>query len=135
MPYNFEKPEVWHLALEFIDEMYQLAARLPKSEDFNLKSQITRAATSIALNIAEGSTGQTKQEFARFIGLANRSLVETVAFIRLIERRQYVQDIALLEGLDGASNRLSAKLQALRRSLVPEQPWLRESQGGYETEL
>jgi four helix bundle protein len=135
MPYNFEKLEVWHLALEYIDEMYQLAARLPKSEDFNLKSQITRAATSIALNIAEGSTGQTKQEFARFIGLANRSLVETVACIRLIERRQYVQDIALLEALDGASNRLSAKLQALRRSLVPEQPWLRESQGGYETEL
>lgn len=135
MPYNFEKLEVWHLSLEYIDAVYQLASMLPKHEDFNLKSQITRAATSIALNIAEGSTGQTKQEFARFVGIAIRSLVETVACQRLIARRGYIRTPGVFDSLDKASNKLSAKLQSLRRALVPGQPWLREPDGTYEADL
>jgi four helix bundle protein len=52
MPFKFEKLEVWRLALEYIDRIYAIAGELPRSEDYNLKSQITRAATSVALNIA-----------------------------------------------------------------------------------
>jgi len=68
--YKFEKFEVWQLALDYIDLIYDLVKELPRSEEFNLKSQITRAATSVALNIAEGSTGQTDPEQARFLGMA-----------------------------------------------------------------
>lgn len=60
--YKFEKLEVWKLALGYIDLIYDIADELPRSEDYNLKSQIRRAATSVALNIAEGSTGQTDAE-------------------------------------------------------------------------
>ena len=59
MPYKFEELEVWKLAVGYLDLIYKLANGLPRSEDYNLKSQITRAATSIALNIAEGSQGQS----------------------------------------------------------------------------
>jgi four helix bundle protein len=62
MPYKFEQLEVWKLSLEYIDSIYVLAAKLPKSEEYNLKSQIVRATTSISLNIAEGSTGQSDAE-------------------------------------------------------------------------
>ena len=62
MPFKFEKLEVWQLALEYVDLTYDLAGRLPKSKECNLKSQIIRAATSVALNIAEGSTSQTDAE-------------------------------------------------------------------------
>ena len=79
MGYKFERLEVWQLALEYADLIYALAEQLPRSEDFNLKSQIVRAATSVALNIAEGSTSQSNAEQARFLGLAIRSVVETVA--------------------------------------------------------
>ena len=75
MSFKFEKLDVWRMALEYIDLIYSIAQQLPRSEDFNLKAQITRAATSIALNIAEGSTGQTDAEQARFLGLALRSPV------------------------------------------------------------
>jgi len=90
MPFKFEKLEVWQLALEYIDLIYKIAEQLPRSEEYNLKSQMTRAATSIALNIAEGSTGQTDAEQARFLGLAIRSLLETVACQHIIKRRQYL---------------------------------------------
>ena len=75
MPFKFEKLEVYQLALDYVDEIYELANKLPPSENFNLKSQITRAATSVVLNIAEGSTGQSDPEQARFLSMAIRSVL------------------------------------------------------------
>ena len=46
-----------------------------------LASQIKRAADSVSLNIAEGSTGQSNPEFARFLGIALRSNIEVVGCI------------------------------------------------------
>ena len=52
MAYKFEKLEVWRLALEYLNLVYGIAEKLPPIEEYNLKSQIVRAATSISLNIA-----------------------------------------------------------------------------------
>ena len=117
MPYKFEKLEVWQFALEYVDLIYDLAAKLPKSEEYNLKSQIVRAATSIALNIAEGSTGQSDAEQARFLGMSIRSLIETVACQHIIRRRKYLSDTALLDKAYTKSNELAKRLQAFRNSL------------------
>jgi four helix bundle protein len=84
MAFKFEKLEVWEMALNYIDLIYDIAEKLPDNEKFNLTSQITRAATSVALNIAKGSTGQTDPEQNRFLGLALRSLIETIECHRLI---------------------------------------------------
>ena len=105
MPFKFEKLEVWQLALDYVDAVYEVAERLPVSERYNLASQFTRAATSVALNIAEGSTGQTDAEQARFLGLAIRSLLETVACQHLISRRGYLRE-PITEYAVGADNEL-----------------------------
>ncbi len=57
MTYKFEKLEVWELAMKFNALSCTIADKLPDSEKYNLTSQLKRASTSIALNIAEGSTG------------------------------------------------------------------------------
>ena len=125
MAFKFEGLEVWQLALEYIDLVYELAEKLPRSEDFNLKSQITRAATSIALNIAEGSTGQSDAEQNRFLGLAIRSLIETVACLRLIKRRNYVLE-EILSSIDAQAQTLARKLHSFRKTLksgkISEEP-------------
>jgi len=59
---------VVQLALAYVDAVYELSRLLPEREKYNLASQIERAATSIVLNIAEGSTGQTDPEQNRFLG-------------------------------------------------------------------
>jgi four helix bundle protein len=87
MAFKFENLDVWKLSLEYSDLIYELADKLPDIEKYNLKSQIIRASTSISLNIAEGSTGQSDAEQNRFLGMAIRSLIETVACQRLITRR------------------------------------------------
>ena len=117
MPYKFEQLEVWKMALDYIDLIYKLAENLPRSEDYNLKSQITRAATSVALNIAEGSQGQSDAEQARFLGMAIRSLIETVACQQIIRRRKYLQEETLLNKIYEDSQVLAKKLQSFRKSI------------------
>jgi four helix bundle protein len=132
MPYKFEQLDVWKLSLEYIDAIYALAEKLPKGEEYNLKSQIIRAATSVSLNIAEGSTGQSDAEQARFLGMAIRSLIETVACQHIIRHRRYIQDEILLGKVYEDSQILAKKLQAFRRNISPYQ--IGESQPPYGDE-
>ena len=134
MPFKFEKLEVWQLALEYIDTVYEIAKQLPRGEEFNLKSQITRATTSVALKITAGSTGQTDSEHARFLGLAIRSLLEPVACQHLLSRRQYLSDVEPLREAYRQAETLASKLHATRKAIAPEQPWLREQTILYSAE-
>lgn len=120
MTFKFEKLEVWQLSLDYVDLMYEIAAKLPRSEEFNLKSQLQRGATSVSLNIAEGSTGQSDAEQNRFLGMAVRSLLETIACQRIIARRNYLHDDLILEKANSSAETLAIKLQAFRKSLKPQ---------------
>jgi four helix bundle protein len=51
---GFEDLECYQLALQVLREAYTVAKLLPPEEKFNLSDQMRRAATSVALNIAEG---------------------------------------------------------------------------------
>jgi four helix bundle protein len=114
--YKFQKLDVYQLGLDFVDRIYELANQLPDSERFNLRSQLERAATSIVLNIAEGSTGQSDLEQNRFLGMALRSYIETVACLDLIERRKYLRS-ETIDSTRELGHRLFVKLQAFRRAL------------------
>jgi four helix bundle protein len=131
MPYKFEQLDVWRLSVEYIDLIYEIADRLPKSEEYNLKSQIKRTATSVALNIAEGSTGQSNPEQVRFLSMAVRSLIETVACQHIIRRRNYFDDLSLLDRAYQESNQLARKLQAFRNSIKSRSNSIREESVEY----
>ena len=104
--------------MKFNDLCYTVAGSLPKSEKYNLCSQLKRASTSISLNIAEGSTSQSDAEQIRFLGYAIRSQIETVACMRLINRRNYLKDKKNIEQeFERTGAMLFGKLQAFRSSL------------------
>ena len=130
MSFKFEKLEVWQLALDYVDLAYAIAEQLPRSEEYNLKSQLVRAATSVALNIAEGSTGQSDLEQARFLAMAIRSVLETVACQHIISRRGF-PDLELLRQAYDHANRLVRMLQSMRNTLVPQSMRLREESAEY----
>ena len=134
MGYKFEKLEVWRLALDYAELMYDIAGRLPDSERFNLKSQIERAATSVALNIAEGSMGQSDAEQSKFIGYAIRSVVETVACQHLVHRRGYIAGKDELTEAYLMSQTVTKKLYSLRKSLDPNRSRAREEVTEYGAE-
>ena len=46
--YKFQNLDVYKLALDYLDEIYEIVGRLPDSEKFNLNSQIVRAARRLS---------------------------------------------------------------------------------------
>ncbi|MFY0600774.1 MAG: four helix bundle protein [Cyclobacteriaceae bacterium] len=83
MAFQFENLRVWQRSLDLTLTTHKLTKTFPSEEKFNLSSQIQRATDSINLNIAEGSTGQTKKEFSRFLSIALRSAIEVVACLQI----------------------------------------------------
>ena len=61
----------------------------PKPE-YILKDQITRAATSICLNIAEGSNRQSNKDKAHFLNQALTSLEEVIAGFDLALEDEFI---------------------------------------------
>jgi four helix bundle protein len=70
---SFEDLEVWQRACKLAVEMYQL---LRDCKDYGLKDQMTRAAVSIASNIAEGAERGSSADFVRFLYIAKGSAAE-----------------------------------------------------------
>lgn len=87
--FNFEKLLVYQKSLDFIDKVYDITATFPVNEKFNLTDQFRRAATSIALNIGEGSGG-TDKEFNSFLRISKRSMKECVVCSTIAYRRKYI---------------------------------------------
>lgn len=80
------------MAMDLGEEIQIIATNFPQEEMYNLKSQIQRAADSIALNISEGSIGQSNAENRKFISYSIRSLAEVVTCLHKAKRRKYLDD-------------------------------------------
>ena len=93
MSFKFEKLIIWQKAMDFGEEINKMSQSFPKSEIYNLTSQINRAVDSIALNISEGSIEQSNPEFRRFLGYSIRSLAEVVTCLYKAKRREYISVI------------------------------------------
>jgi len=113
---KFERLKVWQKALELSVEVHEVTRKFPKEELYILTSQIKRAADSVALNIAEGSTGQTNAEFKQFLGYGIRSAIEVVACLHLGRKRQMVNERDF-ERLYGRTEEVLKMTQGLRNSL------------------
>jgi four helix bundle protein len=90
MGFKFEKLRVWQKAVDMAVEVNNLTKTFPKDELFILTAQIKRAADSVSLNIAEGSTGQSNAEFKKFLTYALRSDIEVVGCLYLAQKRDLI---------------------------------------------
>jgi four helix bundle protein len=73
---NFRNLEIWQLAMEIVKLTYELIKKLPKSEDFGLKSQMQRAVISMPSNIAEGCSRKSNKELAHYFEISIGSSFE-----------------------------------------------------------
>ena len=116
MAFKFENLQVWQEAIELTGIVHNVSEKFPKKELYVLTSQIKRAADSVALNIAEGSTGQTDPEFNKFLGYAIRSAIEIVSCIFIAKRRKIIQQEDFVLVYDYTDN-LVKRIQALRNKI------------------
>jgi len=110
---TFEQLEVWRRAQDLSIEVYRALA---ECRDWGFKDQITRAANSIADNIAEGAERSGKAEFKQFLSYAKGSAGEARSqMLRAIALGYITEDRgkAMIDEL----RRISRMLHALIRSL------------------
>lgn len=115
MAFKFEDLRVWDLSINLSAEVSELVKIFPLEERFVLSSQMQRAADSVALNIAEGSTGQSNAEFKKFLGYAIRSAIEVVSCLYLGKKRGIINEEDFSR-LYASYEGLIIKIQALRNS-------------------
>jgi len=116
MKFKFEKLIIWQKAMDFGEEIDNLSQKFSKREMYNLSTQICRAADSVALNISEGSIGQSNPEFKKFIGYSIRSLAEVITCLHKAYRRKYVTEEEFASLYDFSFN-LMNMLVAFRRNI------------------
>lgn len=91
--YGFYRLEVWKLGMKLVSEIYDITKKFPGEEKFSLVSQIRRAAISVPLNIAEGSTKRTKRDFASFVRISLGSLMEVMTCLEISLNQKYINKV------------------------------------------
>jgi four helix bundle protein len=115
MAFKFEELRVWEMAINLSAEVSSLTRSFTSEERFVLSSQMQRAADSVALNIAEGSTGQSNAEFKKFLGYSIRSAIEVVSCLYLGRKRNIINEVDFSR-LYATYEGLIIKIQALKNS-------------------
>lgn len=90
--------------------------QLPKSEQYELCSQVKRASYSIPLSIVEGCGRNTEKDFAHFLDIALGSAQEVEYCILLIKDLSYISLSSFDDG-NRRVNEIKAKLINLIKSI------------------
>ena len=114
---DFKKLRVWQLAHRLALDAYRVIDRR-FSRFPGLRSQMLRAAQSIASNIAEGA-GSDGAEFARFLSMSIRSSLEFENDL-LLARDLDVIEFQEFASLNNQVDTVRRKTIALRRKLRGE---------------
>ena len=74
---RFEDLEIWQLARELVQYVYELTRKEEFSKDYDLKGQIRRSSVSVMNNISEGFESRTTNRFINYLGHSKGSCGET----------------------------------------------------------
>lgn len=94
--FDHEKLKVYQEALRFYSWCEPILDRLPKSAD--VRDQLDRARTSVALNIPEGNGKFTSADRCRFFDIARGSALECAGCLDLFSIKRVISEQELEEG-------------------------------------
>ena len=113
--YSFEKLKVWEESILLVKSIYLISKKFPNEEKFGLTSQMKRSAVSIASNIAEGTSRQTKKDKAHFTTIAYSSTMELLNQLIIAKELEYIDETECIE-IRLIINKVANMLNALRKS-------------------
>lgn len=115
---SFDRLEAFRVSYQVGIAVYRSTERWPKREMFGLSAQARRAAFSVSLNIAEGSTKRGPREMRRFLDISLGSLSELEVILRMARDLDLTDTAELdeLEKMRAIAGRLTFRLyQAIAR--------------------
>ena len=95
---DYTKIGAWKLADDLTVMVYERTRSFPKEEVYGLTSQLRRASYSVAANIVEGSSRESKRDYLHFLYIARGSLEETLSHIVYAQKVGYISE-ALFKSL------------------------------------
>ncbi len=84
--FEFQKWPVYQAALTIVESAYAVCESLPRDSATGLRDQLKRAAQSIPLNIAEGTSRYSLKDKVNFFRVAKGSIFECVAILDIVQR-------------------------------------------------
>jgi len=96
---DFDDLQIYQLALDLAEWVYDITIVFPQDEKYNVTSQLRKAVTSIGANLAEGYGRFHYKENIQFCRNARGSLSETKHFMIFSKRRGYIMQETLEEFL------------------------------------
>ena len=111
----YKELKIWQKSLDLVQEIYKLSEMLPKSEEYNLKSQLKRAVVSVSLNIAEGKCRSSAKDFAHFLNISSASLTEVEVIIEIAKRLKYIKNC---DAINVNIIKLNKMINSLRSKLI-----------------
>ncbi len=113
---SFQELEAWKKVYDLTLEIYGTTRGFPQDERFGLISQLRRASSSVAANIAEGYGRRTTKELLRSLRIANGEAEETRYFSLLSKDLSYMNQQEF-DTVNQLCRSVSQLLSALGRSL------------------
>lgn len=120
---NFGEPvkshkdlDVWRLAIDLAQNVYEVSKDFLRDEQFGMTSQMRRAAVSIGGNIAEGAARNGRREFTEFLYIALGSASELETQLEIAKRVGLVAEGDFAR-LDALLARVAQMLRGLIRSV------------------
>jgi four helix bundle protein len=111
---SFEDLEVWKRSCRLAVRLYEI---LRECRDFGLKDQMTRAAVSIASNIAEGAERNSSKDYIRFLHIAKGSAAELRTQLYIAHKVGYIAEEDMQELISEAKT-ISKQLHCLVQALT-----------------
>jgi four helix bundle protein len=119
---NYKDLLVWEKAHKLTLAVYKITQVFPKDERFGLTSQVRRACSSIAANLAEGCGRRSDGEMARYVQIAMGSGAELSYHLLLSKDLGILgpaEFMRLASDLDEVMRMLSALSGRLKSSARP----------------
>jgi len=116
---SVEELDLFKLAHELTLKVYKITADFPREERFGLISQMRRAASSVGMNLVEGSMRLNSREFRQFVGIARGSAAEVNYQLLLAKDLGYISK-KVYDELRSGYERVGQMLTRLGQSLDHE---------------
>ncbi len=113
---NFYDLDAWKKAHRLTLEIYKITKSFPKEEIFGITSQLRRAASSVAANIAEGFDRHHFADKARFYYQSRGSAAEVQSFL-LLAKDLHLIDVPICRELGVLAQETGKLINGLIRSI------------------
>ena len=117
---DYNNYKVWLKSHDLVIDIYQITSAFPKSEQFNLVSQINRASLSVPTNIVEGCGRETQKELIRFLYISSGSAHELEYLILVSSELKFIStkdSKTLLKKIDELKKMLFSLIKTIKKSL------------------